>query len=127
RFSILAVVPYFRVWLASAGSGVRRAIRCPGSPATCLWLLRSSGCGALLFLDLRGRRADSRVIERRSCSDPYSLLHPATQRSNRMGPWRAPSTAVMTGDLTNTGLSTLDLLSHAQPRAEEANTRLRNA
>ena len=33
----------------------------------------------------------------------------------------------MTGNLTNTGLLTLDLLSHAQPRVEEANMRLRNA
>jgi uncharacterized membrane protein YoaK (UPF0700 family) len=39
----------------------------------------------------------------------------------------APSTAVMTGNLTNTVLSTLDTLSHTQPLTEGANERLRKA
>ena len=39
----------------------------------------------------------------------------------------APSTAVMTGNLTNTILSTLDTFTHTQPLTEGANERLRKA
>jgi len=126
RMAQIVAVPVFMVAVAAVWL-IAKALRRRGRPLVRPLLL-------VQFLLLAGVLILAVVTE--SAADPHGLMAGITAMTAvsamacqftllRLAMTGAPSTAVMTGNVTNTVLALLDTLFHGQPLTEGANERLK--